>query len=216
MLTLQRPFPSVQNNDLVSYGGCQTWSDREMIRKCGCGPVAVLDLLHYLTHEGDSLVPQPLAAYNEELRMLCRRYLPLIPYAGINGFVLTIGVNRLFLDRGLPYRAFWAFSGTKLWDRIREMLARDLPVILSVGPNFPAIWRKERLRFYCRRADGCFAPAASTKSHYFTVTGIDEDWLQTSSWGRRYFIKRTEYDEFVRKHSTYLFSNLLYIKTTDL
>ena len=63
MLTLQRPFPSVQNNDLVSYGGCQTWSDREMIRKCGCGPVAVLDLLHYLTHEGDSLVPQPLAAY---------------------------------------------------------------------------------------------------------------------------------------------------------
>ena len=214
MLKLRRPFPRIQNNNRIAYGGNQMWADRELIRSCGCGPVAALDLLHYLC-DADTRTPLPLEIYNRELNTLCRRYLPLIPHSGINGIMLAIGVNRLFRERGLPYHASWAWSGDKLWGRVREMLERDLPVILSIGPNFPAIWKKERLPFYGRRPDGSFFPASSAQSHYVSVTGLDERWARISSWGREYYINRAEYDRFIRRHSTFLFSNILYIKSTD-
>ena len=211
MLTLKKTYLQVENGGHLSYGGCQMRSDQAAIRKCGCGPVAALDLLHYLT-DAEGCAPLPSAQYNEELRFLCRRYFPLIPNSGINGLMLCIGVNRLFRDRGLPYRTVWAASGEKLWERIREMLEHDLPVILSVGPNFPAVWEKEKLRFYIRHPNGCFRPAVSTRSHYISVTGMDDDWLRISSWGREYYISRREYEEYVRRHSAYLFSNILYIQ----
>lgn len=214
MLSLRRSYPGVLKSNTVSYGGSQMWSEKKIIRECGCGPVAALDLLHYLT-DTDTSTPLSLDRYNEELSYLCRRYLPLIPKSGLNGLTLAFGVNRLFHERGLPYRAIWAISGSRLWDRIWEMLMHDLPVILSIGPNFPVLWQKERLCFYTRRRDGGYVPSAAAKSHYVTVTGMDPDWLRISSWGREYYISRKEYEEFVKRHSSYLFSNLLYIKTTD-
>ncbi len=214
MLSLRRPYPGILKSNTVSYGGSQMWSEKKIIRECGCGPVAALDLLHYLTDE-DTRAPLSLEGYNKELRTLCLHYLPLIPKSGLNGLTLALGVNRLFRERQLPFRAFWALSGSRLWDRIREMLERDMPVILSIGPNFPVLWQKERLRFYIRRRDGSYIPATAAKSHYVTVTGMDTDWLRISSWGREYYIKRQEYEDYVKCHSSYLFSNLLYIKTTD-
>ena len=211
MLTLQKDYPGVLIGGRVSYGGSQMFSDSALIRGAGCGPVAALDLLRCLEGRTE---PQPLEDYRRELIKLCRLYFPLIPKRGISGLLLALGVNRLFLARRLPYVAVWVFSGAKLWARIEEMLRRDLPVILSVGPNFPAVWEKERLRFYVRRADGSFAPAAATKSHYVTVTGMDDEWLRVSSWGREYYIRRAEYDAFVHGHSSYLFSNILYVKPT--
>lgn len=211
MPELKQAYPSVQNDNMCSYGGSQMFSDNEMIRRCGCGPVAAYDLLRYLSDE-DALQIMPLAQYREALRTVCRRYLPLIPYRGINGLELALGVNRMLQKKRLPYRAVWVFSGAKLWDRIREMLAHDLPVILSIGPNFPKVWEKEKLRFYTRSTDGRYLPSAATKSHYVTVTGMDDAWLQISSWGRRYYISRSEYKQFVGGHSSYLFSNILYVK----
>ncbi len=208
MLELKKPYPSVQNDHSESYGGNQMLSDKAMIRRCGCGAVAALDLLHYLTGEASI----PLARYNEELTGVCRRYLPLIPGRGINGLELAFGVSRMLREKRLPYHALWVFSGAKLFERIREMLENDLPVILSIGPNFPRLWEKEKLRFYTRTADGRYLPAARARSHYVTVTGMDEQWLQIASWGRKYYISREEYAAFVKEYSSYLFSNLLYLK----
>ena len=123
-----------------------------------------------------------------------------------------MGLDRLFRDEGLPYRAQWSMSGGKLWARVEAMLRQDLPVILSVGPNFPAVWEKHRLTFYHRTEDGRFLPASGAKSHYVTATGLDKEWLRIASWGREFYIRRSEYDSFVKQHSTYLFSNLVYLK----
>ena len=121
-------------------------------------------------------------------------------------------MNCLLRERKIPYRAVWMLSGQKLWDRVEEMLRRDLPVILSVGPNFPAFWANDRLPFYVRTVDGVFRKAAATKGHYVTVTGLDGNWVQISSWGRRLYINRTEYMLYTRKHSNFVFSNILYLR----
>ena len=210
MIGLSRPYLQISDGKSLSYGGSQMRSDNNMIRKCGCGPVAALDLCAYL--EGRDRTPIPLEEYNRELERLCRRFFLLIPNIGINCIGLIAGLNLMFWEKHLPYRAFWAASGGRLWERAEEMLRRNIPVILSIGPNFPRFWGKDRLNFYVRLQDGRFLPAVSTKAHYVTVTGLDENWLRISSWGRQYYINRREYEAYIRKHSNYLVSNLVVVR----
>lgn len=211
MLGLRYPYLRVSDGGHLSYGGSQMRAEKAVIRKCGCGPVAALDTVWYLEHRGQA-EPVSLADYNARLSVLCSRYFPLIPPFGINGLIFTVGLNRLLRDRGLPYRAFWMLSGTKLWPRVEDMLGRDLPVILSVGPNFPAFWQNNRLPFYRLAPDGSYRRAAAAKAHFVTATGIDRDWVRISSWGREYYINRLEYERYTRENSIYAFSNLVYLR----
>ena len=213
MLGLQRDYVRVNCSGRISYGGSQMWSPNKTVRMCGCGPVAVLDTLLYLRHQQGEAISQE--AYNKELERLSRRYMPLVPPFGANGLLLAAGMNMLLREYKLPYRAFWAVSGRKFWTRMEELLRQDLPVIFSVGPNFPALWQKHRLTFYGKLPDGSYVPQCSAKSHYITATGMDEDWLRISSWGREYYIKRSEYDEYVRKYSTSIVSNILMLRRID-
>ena len=210
MTELQHPYLRVERAGKCSYGGSQMLSDSASIRRCGCGPVAALDTLWYLEHRGESEA-RSLEDYNEELSELCRRYFPLLPPLGINGVALVVGLNRLLADRALPYRAAWMLSGSRLWERVEEMLSRDLPVILSVGPNFPLFWQKNRLPFYQRTSEGQYRRASGAKAHFVTATGIDERRLRISSWGREYYIERGEYERYTREHSNYILSNLVYL-----
>lgn len=212
MLTLKHSYLSVLHAGRLSCGGNQMLSDSPTIRKCGCGPVAALDAVWYLEHRGETS-PLSLEAYNTELRTLCRRYFPLVPPFGINGIVFVLGLNRLLHDRKLPYRAVWMLSGNKLWPRVADMLGKDLPVILSVGPNFPMVWQNNRLPFYRKTENGEYRRASAAKGHFVTATGIDESWVRISSWGREYYIDRAEYDGYTRSHSSYAFSNLVYLYT---
>ena len=207
MLGLHKNYVRIERDGKLSYGGSQMWSLDPKVQICGCGPVAVLDTILYLTGRQDK--PISLETYNQELDSLSRSYFPLIKPFGINGILLAVGMNRLLRKYDLPYRAFWAVSGKKFWPRVEELLRQDLPVIFSVGPNFPAIWRKHRLTFYVKWPDGSYYPASSAKSHYITATGIDENWLRISSWGKEYYINRKEYDAYISKYSASLVSNVL-------
>lgn len=210
MLSLNKNYVQIERNGRLSYGGSQMWSENPTVRICGCGPVAVLDTLLYLTNRQNKSLS--LDEYNLTLENMSRRYFPLIKPFGINGLLLAAGMNRLLRKHHLPYRAFWAVSGRKFWPRVKELLRQDLPVIFSVGPNFPALWQKHRLTFYQKMPDGSFVPASSAKSHYITATGIDEEWLRISSWGTEYYINRQEYDEYIRKYSTSIVSNILMLR----
>ena len=210
MLGLQRDYVRVNCSGRISYGGSQMWSPNKTVRICGCGPVAVLDTLLYLRHQQGEPISQE--EYNKELERLSRRYMPLVPPFGANGLLLAAGMNMLLREYKLPYRAFWAVSGRKFWTRMEELLRQDLPVVFSVGPNFPALWQKHRLTFYGKLPDGSYVPQSSAKSHYITATGMDEEWLRISSWGQEYYIKRSEYDEYVRRYSTSIVSNILMLR----
>lgn len=220
---LSHPFPAVTDGRNRLYGGSQKLFARKYVRRSGCGVVACANVLLYMTRhlpgcEGGLFSalpaegPVPLAAYNRACDTLRRRFLPVIPFLGMNGLSLACGLNLYFRKYCFPYRARWCALGGKRWKRAEAMLRRDIPVILSVGPNISPFRTKHKLNFFTKMPDGTYKAAVRTSAHYVTVTGMDDEYLRVSSWGREYYISRTEYDGYVRSHSASLVSNIAFIK----
>lgn len=220
---LRHDIPAVDKNGLLTYGGNQLLSNSAAIRKCGCGVVAAADFFIYAHRfiAGCSCeafnalgrtLPIPLDDYNAILNSLCRRYFPLTPPFGINGLGLVCGLNLFFKAHSWSLRAQWGVKYARLWSSIEEMLSADLPVIIAVGPNMPCFWQNNRLGLYTRLPDGSFKRIGAVKAHYMTVTAIDATWLTVSSWGKRYYISRDEYDAYTRAYSNGVLCNIAYIK----
>ena len=206
-----------------TYGGNQMLSENKNIRKYGCGIVAVADLLWYIDRYHGKLdspllreLPEteavPLEQYRHLLTELNRRFFPIIPTKGVNCFMLAGGLNVFLRLYGAKMTALWCMSGGKLWQRVEDMLRRDLPVIFTVGGNFPIVWGKERLRLYAKLPDGSYRPAGSVRAHYMTVTAINDTHIRVSSWGRMYYISKAEFEDYVRKYSESFICNMVYIK----
>lgn len=218
MTELKHPYPGVIRADgSRSYGGSQMTLSDKVMQRCGCGIVAAADLLRYLHcyHKPIPLLagtPTELsqAEYESLLQSLRRRYFPLFYPVGMNGLSLAFGLNRLFRKNGVALSARWDMSERKLWTRMEEMLQRDIPVILSIGPNFPRLWKKGKETLY-RLDNGRPSPATETRAHYVTVTALDENWMRISSWGKEYYLSREEYERFRSDISCAIVSNILYI-----
>lgn len=220
MLALKHPYISVIDGVRRSYGGDQGKSENAVMRKCGCGVIAAADVLLYLNRRYDCfkdlrLEPSGTIArqeYEKLTAFLRRQYFPLIPYAGMNGVTLMAGMNLYFIRNRLPLSAEWRFFNRDMWERAAKMLAEDIPVIMAVGPNFPFFWKNNRTVLYTKDSAGVYHPSSSTKAHYVTITGLDESWVQISSWGRLLYVNRDEFDEYSRKHSAGFLCSILYIK----
>ena len=219
MRGLRQEYPGVALPDgRRSYGGNQMASPDKVMRRCGCGIVAAADLLLYLHRHHNSM---PMFAglnelptqeeYEDLLQTLRRKYFPLFYPVGMNGISLALGLNRVFRKNSIPLCARWDMSEAKLWTRMEEMLLRDVPVILSIGPNFPRLWKKGKETLY-RLDNGEQQAAAATRAHYVTVTGMDEKWLRVSSWGKEYYLSRQEYEHYRADVSSALVSNIVYIR----
>ena len=208
MKTLPSSYLKVNTEKGPAYGGNQEWLPYKFLRGMGCGLIGAADVIFHL--EGKENVTEE--EYVAFAKKLWKWYLPVIPGFGMNGITLMIGMNRYFKTHGLSYRACWKISGRKLFTRIDKMLSDDIPVILSVGPNFPLVWKKEKLTFYTKNQEGAYVAASKTKAHFVIVTGRDGAWLQISSWGKEYYISIREYREYVNHHSSFLVSNVIDIK----
>ena len=222
-LLLRDKITAVSCGTRRSYGGSQMLSDSKTMRDVGCGVVAALDLIIYLCryHPGcSSSFIGPLSAdrpfereeYDALAMKLSRRFLPLIPGFGINGIALAAGLDVFFRKYSMPFRATWGVRRSALWSEIERMLSQNIPVIISVGPNFPLFWKKSGLKLYSPAQDGELRAACTTVAHYVTVTGMDERYLRISSWGREYYIDRAEYAEYVSKRSSAIVSNIVLVR----
>lgn len=207
MKVLKHPFIQIETKREKSFGGNQAWFPYKFLRKVGCGVISATDVLLHL--KGKQQLTK--LEYLDFAKYIWRKYLPVIPGFGINGITLMVGLNRYFFKKNLPYKASWKISGRKMLPRIDEMLKKDIPVILSVGPNFPKFWRKEKLSFYKKTDDGRCIPSVKTCAHYVTVTGREGQWFQISSWGKEYYIDIREYQNYVKRYSSYLLSNIICI-----
>ena len=225
MTEIKNSYVSVLDGSEPSYGGSQMRSPDKSIARCGCGGVAALDLLLYLDryHCADS-VPEFKSArqdgallvlsnerYQFLLKKLIRKYLPVIPPFGMNGLTLAAGVNLFFHRHKMPYRARWGVSGKRIWHAAEEMLETDIPVIMAVGPNFPFFWQNHKAAFYSETPDGALNCAAQVKAHFVVLTGLNSELLKISSWGRMYYVKRREFETYVRRYSINYFSSILYV-----
>lgn len=217
-MELQHPYVGVMTAHGLTFGGDQRQSRDAVLRRCGCGVVAAADLLRYLDRfHPDCRVPALDAVqgdgwtqeqYDALLRRLRLRYFPLFYPTGLNGLTLALGLNLLFRRQHIPYTARWGVPRAVLFEVMEEMLRQDLPVILSVGPNFPQVWRRERLAM--RRCDT--GSETGVRAHYMTVIALDETTITVSSWGQKYRIRRSDYSRYVRCSSSSLVSNLLWLR----
>lgn len=219
--SLSRPIISVIHDGETSYGGSQRLFDDPTMRGYGCGVIGGADLLYYLaltrpqwaspyTGRPDGS-PVSFQSYERLCSRLRRDFMPIIPHFGKTGPALAAGLNLYFSRYGIPLRARWCVSHEKLFERIAGMLQADLPVIFSVGANFPNFFGKHRVKLYSRTADGCMRPTASTCGHFMTVTGLDDDFLRVSSWGREYYISRSEYLGYTKRYGSSITSNIMYL-----
>lgn len=225
VLALQHTYPAVERGGAVSYGGSQMFSPDPAVRRCGCGLVAALDMLLYLGRYRPGCAvdflpwdgrPIPPERYEALLQSLRRRYLPLGYPFGINGLLLSAGLNRLFRAQRIPLSARWVWRRGELWPGLDRMLSDDLPVILAVGPNFPLLLSRKNLLPFCRfDGAGQLHPVTSTAAHYVTVTGRDREWLRCSSWGREYYLRTRDFTEYAERHSSYVFSNILKVEERE-
>ena len=205
------------------YGGSQMLSPDPVIHSWGCGAVAVLELLMYLSKYhgynmddifggavGDGTIS--VDDYNNLLEIIRKKYVPLLPHFGTNGVFLAAGINAAFRSHHIPLHARWGLSGRKIFDEITSALVRDIPVIISIGPNFPIFWEAKNVQLYSGLATRGLEKNAFVKAHYLIVTGIDDEYLTVSSWGRKYYISRSEYSVYAAKNSTFVLSNIVIIK----
>lgn len=206
MPALKRRWPSVQGPGGPSCGGNQNWFPDANFRRCGCGVIACADTLLYLTGR-ETLSRQAYLDYVAGLR----KYFPLIPGRGIDGLRLSAGMNLCLRRAGLPLRTRWCGSFRKFQPRLEELLTSDLPAVTAIGPNFPRFWGAERLPLYEKTPTG-FVEVEQVKAHFLTVTAAEGRWLTVSTWGRRLYLDRESMESYMRRVSSPLLTNVLYIQ----
>lgn len=206
-------FNIIHDDGSVSYGGSQRWYSTETARKCGCGVAAAADVLIYLSSLKSGNNEYKKSQFIGLSEILMKKYLWIIPRFGVNSLWLSAGMNKYFLEHRMKYFAHWKLTGFGKWQIVTDMLKKDIPVILCIGNNFPLVFGKKRVMLYADSDKGDIRiPSTSVKSHYVVITAIDEEWLTISSWGSRYYIKRSEFDEYIRRNSAHLYCSILEIR----
>lgn len=229
---LKKPYIQVQrkSGDLT-YGGDQGFfrggmpgSVEERKNAMGCGVIAFSDLVLYLGNDG-RVIPENRNYVNrinseEEYKQY---YNGIYDYMGgvsmkngISGIKLAMRFNRLSRREGWQLHACWGLSAGKLYRRMKQMLALDLPVVLCIPMM---LFKKDKgngITFYLKK-NGKMEKACTVSAHYVMVTGIFEEnkeiFLELSSWGKKYYINWNEYDNLIHNHFLgTILGNILYIR----
>ena len=223
MVELRNKYPAMDMGGTLSYGGSQLWAKEKTMQQCGCGVIACADVLLYLSRFHTGNKPSPLigfdashpitcSEYEKLIKAISPRYVPLIPRFGINGISLVLGLKFLLRHENIELKVGWGVKRKNIITSIEAMLRRDIPVILSIGPNFPMLLGNKKVDLYSLGNDGQYRMALSIRSHYVVVTGMDGTWLRLSSWGRKYYMKIHEYLQYIDECSSPIVSNIVNIQ----
>ena len=191
------------------YGGDQGWLETKTAKEYGCGVIAFANVV--ITHDrvtdkaNPGILKVDKARYMQVAESIRKKFLPVIPKFGISGIELAIGANAYFLKNGINVTARWGVKPHNLWKAVDKMLKNSWPVILAIGPNNTLIGKK------CLDLMGDTSKSTA-RAHYVTITAADEETITVSSWGSKYVILKEDYEEYMKKTSNPLFSNILYIK----
>jgi hypothetical protein len=252
-------YVPVIKDSAISYGGNQMWFSKDnwyskdsILHNYGCGTIATADMFLYLAlHNHRFRNPETEIAlagtnkieyknYDAYVRSINDRYTNTKRVIAVLGPKLANAINTYCDVHSYNFRAYWKLklSYYDMYDMIEEMLRRDIPVILSIGPNTPNLWGKKGIPFYERceidyvetdsqKMDGMKpyyykAVKQNVNGHYIMVTGIIKDdvtgqiMLRISSWGKQYYINYEEYRDYIENASGTFTSSLVYVKPTSV
>ncbi len=223
IIELSNPnYVPVMKASKIFYGGSQMWFSKDhkyskdyVLHQYGCGTIATADFLLYLAMQNSSLksieteiamkTDSNIINYDDYIvyvRKINDQYTKTKRVIAVLGTKIASAINSYseFYDFG--YKATWRLKLTyyDMLDIMEEMLYKDIPVILSIGPNTPKLWGKKGIPFYEYReieyreispnreppSDGTDqipvkkpyyykAAQQNVNSHYITVTGIIKD-----------------------------------------
>lgn len=212
MLTLKRDFLTIKRPTGDLYGGRQQNCKEKHMQGYGCGAIACANVLFYDAHKVSGKLDIDETEFLDKVDYLRKHFLFVIPRFGMNGIFMALGLDLYYRIHMVNKKARWGCLHKNVYKHIERMLSEDEPVVLSIGPNFPnLIFGKKTVNLYTLKG-GKYIQATTTKAHYVTVTGIDDEWMMVSSWGYRYYVNRKEYTEYVKKHSNGLFSSIMIIE----
>lgn len=204
---LRHPYPRIRQNSRFLYGGAQSLFPTNTLKAYGCGLAASADVILYLQKHASCTEE----AYLGLVTALQKKYMPVLPRIGLNAYLLAFGLWRYLRKCGIRCIVRFGVRSGRRFDAIDRMLDRDIPVILSIGPNLPLFWQKHKLQLYTHTKDSAFLPVKRTAGHYVIVTGSSADWLQVATWGQKLYIKKSEYQNYVKKHSMRFVNSIVYI-----
>lgn len=206
-------------NTETAFGISQNWSSLPRIRGWGCGPAAALMVLGHLHRHHSHGRSAPFRGLSDvPTREACavlldtvgKCFFPVLPRYGMNGLVLAACMNRYFRRYRMPFRASWCCRMKTVLKRMGQMLDAGIPVIFSVGPDFPLLWQKHPLPLYT--SPDAAAANTSVRAHYMVVTGMENGWLELSSWGRKYYLSLAAWQEHHKYHSGHLVDGIVSIR----
>jgi hypothetical protein len=236
------------------------YSKDYILHNYGCGTIATADMFLYLARQNEAM-HTPITAlafsdnngrqqqspygnknkiiypnYTSYVRLINKQYTHTLPVIAVLGPRIAGAVNSYsdLFDLGL--KASWKLrlNYYDMYELMEEMLQRDIPVILSIGPNTPKLWGKKGISFYelCEinyhePGDGpeeaekpyyYKAVKQDINGHYVTVTALIKDdissriMLRISSWGQLYYINYEEYRDYVESIGGTFTSSLVYVR----
>ncbi|MBN1892695.1 MAG: cellulose binding domain-containing protein [Clostridiales bacterium] len=243
-------WDSANNMTPISYGGNQVWFSLEenksqewYINKKGCGVIALCDLLLYKAIQSPDYTTEATeiayvnqmieqASYMEYIMWMCSQYSGYPGWMGLYGTAIVSAFNLYAGEYGIDLQASWewSLSDKTMIDKIEEMLNRDIPVILSVGPNTPNFKGDEKVNIYNRISinDSGYNTGINelyqyqkykgTNGHYMVITGVIYDrvagntMLCVSSWGKTFYVDYNEYRDYVENVGGTWTSSIVYIE----
>lgn len=251
-------YVRVMKDNYFSYGGSQMWFPQKnyfskdyILYHYGCGTIAAADFFLYLALQYEAykspetgIVLQdnrtiPYNDYYSYVRRIHDRYTKTHRVIAVLGPQLASAIE--FYARVNSYQLHaawkWTLGYYDMYEMIEEMLSKDIPVILSIGPNTPLLWGQKGISFYEMEEIDITSNAAdaNTKanekrthyykevmqninSHYVTVTALIKDdetnaiMLRISSWGKQFYINYEEYRYYIEETGGTFTSSLVYVK----
>ncbi len=248
-------YVPVIKDSAISYGGSQMWfsetkwrSKDYILHNYGCGTIATADMFLYLALQNEALQsPITEAAlqgtaqvkydnYDPFIRQINNEYTKTRRIIAVLGTKVAKAINTYSERYGFGLTAAWMWKLTyyDMLDLIEEMLKKDIPVILAIGPNTPNLWGRKGIPFYERKEIEYVEPKEkgeipkkpyyyqvrlnNINGHYITVTAIVKDdvtariMLRISSWGRQYYINYEEYRDYIDTYGGTCTSSIVYVK----
>lgn len=177
---LTRP-PSING----SYGGNQMWTGSPLMQNCGCGIIAALDAV--LRYEGISAI-----SMDEYLKRFddAARFIKPIVLPGKRENPKSFGVSTIGFKRGI--RKYAATRGVSIRakgfifdyeEKAKKYLAMGVPVVALIAAPFNNV-----------SIVNINGVGSNIGFHWVTCTGIDDKYLEVSSWGGFHRIELSDLD----------------------